>query len=147
MKVILKNDVKNVGKVGDLVNVSEGYARNFLFPRKLAIQATETNEKEMAHLKKMADAKRKKAFSEKKAVLDKLSAVTVSFKVSAGDNDKLFGAITNTDVAGELAKLGYELDRRDVVIEEPIKMLGQHKADVRLGDGLHTEIRISVERA
>ena len=147
MKVILKSDVKNVGKVGDLVSVSEGYARNFLFPRKLAILATEKREKEMAHLKKMADAKRKKAFSEKKGVLEKLASLTVTFRVAAGENDKLFGAITNSDISNELSKAGHEIDRRDIVIEDPIKLLGQHKATVRLGEGLQTEIRIAVERA
>jgi large subunit ribosomal protein L9 len=147
MKVILKNDVKNLGKVGDLVSVAEGYARNFLFPRQLAIQATEKRQKEMAHLTKMAEAKKKKAHAQKKEQVSKLSGITLSFKRAAGDTDKLFGTVTNSEIAQALNQQSFEVDRRDVHIEEPIKLLGQHKAVVKLGEGLSAEIKISVERA
>lgn len=147
MKVILKEDVKNVGKVGDLVNVSAGYARNFLFPRNLAVEATEKREKELAHLHKMADARRKKAHGLRQAQADKLSGVTLNFKLTAGETDKLFGSVTNVDIASELEKMGFAIDRRDILLEEPIKILGQHKAEVRFGEGIQTEIKISVERA
>lgn len=147
MKVILKQDVKNVGKTGDLASVSDGFARNFLFPRKLAIEATEKRQKELSHLKKMAEAKKKKAQGERKAVLDKLAQVTLTFKMPAGENEKLFGSVTNHDIAKELEKLDFNVDRRDIVLVEPIKILGQHKATVRFGEQLETEIKISVDRA
>ncbi len=147
MKVILSKDVKDVGKVGDLVNVSEGFARNFLFPRKLASEATEKRVKEWEHLKRVADAKKKKAIAERQAVLAKISGTTVSFKVAAGENDKLFGTVTTTDISKELDKAGHSVDRRDIHLEEPIKVLGQHKAVIRMGEGLEAKIMINVERA
>lgn len=145
MKVILKEDVKNVGKIGDLVSVAAGYARNFLFPRNLAVEATEKREKELAHLQQMAEAKKKKAVQGRKDVITKLSGITLTFQATAGDTDKLFGAITNHDVAASLEKQGFQVDKRDIHLE-PIKLLGQHKALVKFGEGLQTEIKISVER-
>lgn len=145
MKVILKKDVKDLGKVGDLVNVKSGFARNFLFPRQLADEATEKREEEMKHLKKVAEARKKKAVEERKALIKELSGVSIELKRAAGGTDKLFGAVTNVDVSAELAKKGYSIDRRDIDME-PIKMLGQHKATIRLGEGIETEVAISVER-
>ncbi|QDK36129.1 50S ribosomal protein L9 [Bdellovibrio sp. NC01] len=148
MKVILQKDVKDVGRVGELVNVSEGFARNFLFPRKLAAEATEKRVKEYEHLKRVADAKKKKAIAERQALLAKINNTTVTFKMQAGaDSDKLFGTVTTTDISKELQKAGHSVDRRDIHLEEPIKVLGQHKAVVRYAEGLEAKIQISVERA
>ncbi len=146
MRVILKSDVKNVGKVGEIVKVKDGFARNFLFPRKLAQEATDRKVKEMNHLLQMAEARKKKALAERKELLEKLAQLTVTIKATAGETDKLFGAVTNVDIANALEKESYSVDRRDIHLEEPIKILGQHKAAVRLGDGLETELKISVER-
>jgi large subunit ribosomal protein L9 len=146
MKVILKTDVKDLGKVGDLVNVSNGYARNFLFPRNMASEATEKRVKEMQHLQKMAESKMKKVVAERKELIEKINGITVTFKMTAGDTDKLFGSVTNIDISNELEKQGHSIDRRDIEIE-PIKMLGQHKATVKLGEGLEAEVTVSVERA
>jgi len=147
MKVILQKDVKDIGKVGELVNVSLGFARNFLFPRKLAVEATEKRVTEYQHLQRVADAKRKKAHAERQAITAKINGVTVTFKVTAGDNDKLFGSITTTDISKELQKAGFSIDRRDIHVEDHIKVLGQHKATVKLGDGLEAKVQIAVERA
>lgn len=147
MKVILQKDVKEVGKVGDLVTVSEGFARNFLFPRKLASEATEKRVKEWEHLKRVADAKKKKAVAERQAVLEKINGTTVTFKLAAGDNDRLFGTVTTSDISKELDKAGHSVDRRDIHLDEPIKVLGQHKAVIRMGEGLEAKILIAVERA
>lgn len=147
MKVILQKDVKEVGKVGELVNVSEGFARNFLFPRKLATEATEKRVKEYEHLKRVAETKKKKAMAERQELLNKVNGATVKFKLAAGDNDKLFGTVTTTDISKELDKLGFSVDRRDIHVEEPIKVLGQHKAVVRYAEGMEAKIQISVERA
>lgn len=146
MKVILQKDVKNLGKVGDLVSVSTGFARNFLFPRALAAEATEHRVKEFEHLKKVAEVKKKKAVGERQALIKKLSGLTVNFKSPAGETDKLFGTVTNVDISNELEKQGYSVDRRDIHVEEPIKMLGQHKATIRLGEGIETSVIVSVER-
>jgi large subunit ribosomal protein L9 len=146
MKVILTQDVKDIGKVGDLVIVSQGFARNFLFPRKMASEATETKVKEWNHLQSVAEAKKKKAMAERKAVLNKINGLTLKFKMAAGETDKLFGTVTTTEISKELQKAGFSVDRRDIHLEEPIKVLGQHKAAIKYGEGLEASIMISVER-
>lgn len=147
MKVILQKDVKDVGKVGELVNVSQGFARNFLFPRKLAVEATEKRVSEYEHLKRVADVKKKKAMAERQEVLKKISGATVKFKMTTGgESDKLFGSVTSLDVSKELEKMGFSIDKRDIVLGEAIKVLGQHKATVKYGEGLEASISILVER-
>lgn len=147
MKVILQKDVKDIGKVGDLVNVSQGFARNFLFPRKLALEATEKKINEWNHLKRVAEAKKKKAMAERQELLKKVSGTTVKFKMTTGaESDKLFGSVTTTDISKELEKAGFQVDKRDIVLTEAIKVLGQHKATVRYGEGLEATISILVER-
>jgi large subunit ribosomal protein L9 len=147
MKVILQEDVRNLGKVGDVVKVADGFARNFLLPRRLAVEATEKRVKEWTHLNQVAEAKKKKAVGARKEILEKLAKETVNFKMETAEGgDKLFGAITSSDIAEELAKVGYNIDRKEIVLDGPIKILGQHKAKVKLGEGLETEIKISVER-
>ena len=147
MKVILQKDVKDVGKVGELVNVSEGFARNFLFPRKLAAEATEKRVKEWEHLKRVADAKKKKAVVERQGLLSKINGTAVKFKMAAAESDKIFGSVTTSDVSKELEKSGHSVDRRDIHFEDQIKVLGTHKAFVRMGEGLEATIQIVVERA
>ena len=146
MKVILSQDVPSVGKVGDLVKVADGYARNFLLPRKLAMIATEGREKEFKHLQKIAEAKKKKAVVAAKGIADKLSAITVSLKAQAGEGDKLFGSITSSDISMELKKAGFAVEKRDITISEPIKILGQHRVTVKVATGVETEIKVNVER-
>lgn len=147
MKVILQKDVKDLGKVGDLVNVSEGFARNLLFPRKLALEATEKKVNEYNHLKRVAESKKKKAVAERQDLLNKIKGTTVAFKLNAGENDKLFGTVTTTDISKGLEKLGFSIDRKDIHLEEPIKVLGTHKATIRYSEGLETSIQVAVERA
>jgi len=147
MKVILQKDVKDLGKVGDLVNVSTGYARNFLFPRKLAMLATETRVSEWTHLKKVSDIKKKKALAGRKEVIGKLQGLTLTFKLeAAGETEKLFGSVTTMDISKQLEKAGYQIDRRDIHLEEPIRQLGQHKAQVKMGEGLDAEVTVVVEK-
>jgi large subunit ribosomal protein L9 len=145
MKVILQKDVKNVGKVGDIVNVKDGYARNFLFPRKLANVALEQNVKAWEHTKKVAEAKMKKAVGERKELLKKLSDLTVTFKVTAGENEKIFGSVGSNDISKELEKLGYNVDRRDIQTE-PLKVLGQHKVTVSFGADLKADMTVVIAR-
>lgn len=146
MKVILQKDVKNVGKVGDLVNVKDGFARNFLFPRKLASEATEERMKEWQHLQKVAEIRRKKAVVERQELVQKLQGITLNFKLEAGAGDRLFGSITSLDISNALEDAGHHVDKRDIHLEDTIRILGQHKAHIKLGDGLVAEITISVER-
>ncbi|MCB0377639.1 MAG: 50S ribosomal protein L9 [Bdellovibrionales bacterium] len=146
MKVILKSDVKDLGKVGELVNVSTGFARNFLFPRKLAAEATEKRVKEFEHWQRVAESRQKKAVEERRGLLDKIAGLQLVFSLNAGEEDKLFGSVTNKDISDELEKQGYSVDKRDIQLPEAIKVLGQHKAVINMGNGLEQEIIITVER-
>jgi large subunit ribosomal protein L9 len=146
MKVILSQDVRSLGKVGDLVKVSDGYARNFLIPRRLAMMATEKRVKEFKHLQGVADAKKKKAVAGAKKIADKMAGHTVTIKAQAGENDKLFGSVTNNDIAIELGKGGFKVERRDIHIEEPIKVLGQYRVKVKITTGVEAEVKVNVER-
>lgn len=146
MKVILQKDVKNVGKVGEMVNVKDGFARNYLFPRKFAVEATEKRMKEWEHLQKVAEVRKKKAQAERQELISKIQGLTLNFKSEAGAGDKLFGAVTNINISDELERQGFMIDRRDIVLEEPIKVLGQHQVKVKLGTGLEAQLIIVVER-
>ena len=145
MKVILQKDVKDLGKVGDLVNVKNGFARNFLFPNSLAMVATEGKVKEWAHIQKVIKAKQKKAQGDRKTLLDGLRDITLNIKASANESDMLFGSITTYDVSKLLEEQGHSVDKKDIKLEA-IKMLGQHKATIDFGDDLTTEIAVNVER-
>lgn len=148
MKVILQKDVKDIGKVGDLVNVSEGFARNFLFPRKMAAAATEGRVKEYEHLKRLAEVKKKKAVAERQALLAKINGVSVKFKMSAAaEGDKIFGSVTTAEISKELEKQGFSVDRRDIHLEEAVKVLGTHKATIKMGEGQEALVQVVVERA
>jgi large subunit ribosomal protein L9 len=148
MKVVLQKDVKDLGKVGEVLNVKEGFARNFLFPKKVAVAATEKKVKEFEHLKRVAEVKKAKAVDERKVLITKLNGLVIDFKVQASETEKLFGSISNIDLSKELSKKGFEIDKADIQIEEPIKVLGQHKASIVFGDeaSLKAEITVSVER-
>lgn len=148
MKVILQKDVKDLGKVGDLLSVANGYARNYLFPRKLAVEATEKKVKHFEHLQRVAVLQKNKAVEGRKKTIQDLSGVVLEFKVQASDEEKLFGSIAAQEISKELEKKGFEVDKKDIQLE-PIKVLGQHKALVVLGDEaeLKAEVTVSVERA
>lgn len=147
MKVILQKDVKDLGKVGDLVRVKEGFARNFLVPRKLALEATEKKVSEWEHLKRVAEAKKKKAVAERQGLLAKINGTSLVFKVSAGETEKIFGSVTTADISKQLELKGFSVDRRDIHLEEPIKVLGNHKAVVKMGEGQEASLQLVVERA
>lgn len=146
MKVILNKDIKDLGKIGEMVQVKPGFARNFLFPRQLATEATEKRLKEFAHLQKVAEAKKAKAVEGRKEVITKLQGFTVQFSVEAAEDEKLFGSVTSLDISRKLEEDGFEIDKKDIQIEEPFKVLGQHKAQVVLGEGLEAEITVAIER-
>ncbi|MGH1468492.1 MAG: 50S ribosomal protein L9 [Bdellovibrionales bacterium] len=146
MKVILNQDVKNLGKIGEMVQVKPGFARNFLFPRRMASEATEKRVKEFKHLQLVAEAKQAKAVEGRKEVLAKIQGETVQFQVEAAEDEQLFGSIGALDISRKLEEAGFAVDKRDVVLEDVIKVLGQHKAKVVLGKDLEAEITVAVER-
>ena len=146
MKVILQKDVKNLGKVGDVVSVRSGYARNFLFPNRLALEATVDRVQQAEHINKVAQALKKKARQERLTVADKLKGVVLTFTRQAGEGDRLFGSVSSSDVAKELEAKGFSIERRDVQLKEPIKSLGQFKVSIRLESDVEAEIALSIEK-
>lgn len=144
MKVILLEDVDRLGRRGAVQNVADGYARNFLFPRKLAIPATEANIKlAQSQTKKVEvqEAKEEKSAAELKAELEQVS-VTIPMK--AGEGDMLFGSVTTASIAEALEKQGYTIDKRRIELEEPIKRLGDHQVSIKLHRNVAADVKVSV---
>jgi large subunit ribosomal protein L9 len=146
MEVILREDVDKLGNRGQVVKVAAGYARNFLLPKRLAVAATASNKKiieqeRQAHLRKDA-----KLEVEAQDLAKLINGVTVTIKQKAGENDQLFGSVTTKDVADALAAQNYIIDRRKVVLDEPIKQLGEFKVPVRLHKDVTAEVTVVVAK-
>lgn len=146
MEVILQQDVENLGTIGDVVRVKPGYARNYLFPRGLALEADAKNLATLEHRKRALAAKKAKAQKANEAAADRLSALQIVIEARAGEEDKLFGSVTSTDIQRALASQGFEIDRKKILLEAPIKNVGQHTAHVDLGAGVRAPLKISVVR-
>jgi large subunit ribosomal protein L9 len=144
MEVILREDVKSLGKAGELVRVKPGYARNFLLPKGLAFEASEGNKKRIAAESKARAARAAAEKSEAQTYAARLGTVTLALTGKAGEEGKLFGSITAQDVATALAAQGYEVDRRKIELEHPIKTLGFHTVGIRLHPEVRAEVRVSV---
>lgn len=144
MKVVLTQDVKGLGKKGELVNTSDGYARNFLFPRKLAVEA---NSQAMSELKNREAAEKHRIDTEIAAAKEnasKLQGNTVKMTAKAGANGKLFGSVTSKDVAAAISKhFGLEIDKRKVVVED-IKTFGTYPVEVKLYNGISASLYVMV---
>ena len=144
IELILREDVKSLGKAGELVRVKPGYARNFLLPRGLAYEATEGNKKRIAGETRARAARQATEKSEAEATAAKLGALTLTLSGKAGEEGKLFGSVTAQDVADALARAGHPVDRRRIELEHPIKTLGPHTVAVRLHSDVHAEVRLTV---
>ena len=147
MIIILQQDVPKLGNVGDIVKVRDGYGRNFLVPRGLAVIADERNVRRLEHQKRMANAKAGKELAKAQALADLLVANAVTIRRQAGEDGKLFGAVTNRDVADAFATDGFELDRRSIQLEDPIKTLGMFNIPVKLDRGIQATIKVYVVSA
>ncbi len=133
MKIILKQDVENLGEANDLVTVKDGYARNYLIPKGLAIVATPSAEKMLNETLKQRAHKLEKIKAEAEAMAAKLEGTTIQIGAKAGENGKIFGSVNTIQVAEGLQKAGFEIDRKNITIkEEPIKSLGKYTAEVKL---------------
>lgn len=144
MKVILKDDIKKVGKMGDIVNVADGYARNYLIPRGLAVEANTKNIKSMEHEKRIIHDKARRIKNSSQNLASRISAMTLVIKAKAGDEDKLFGSVTNMDVVEALKNEGVEIDKKKVLLEEPIKRLGSYSVNVKLHPEVIIQLNIQV---
>jgi large subunit ribosomal protein L9 len=144
MKVILTKEVLGLGDPGEIVQVKDGYARNYLVPQKLAIVATKNNMAQVeAERKRIASAQAKEA-EQMTSLADRLRALPLQLEVRAGEGGRLYGSVTNQDVAKSLAALGYEIDRRRIIME-PIKKLGDHTIKVKLHPQVTAELQIKIK--
>ncbi len=146
MEIILREDIENLGARGEVVKVAAGYARNFLLPKKLAVAATDSNRKiveqeRQAHLRKEV---KQKGEAEELAKL--VGAVTVTIARKAGENDQLFGSVTANDISDALTAQKYNVERRKIHLDDPIRTLGEHKVTVRLHREVTAEITVNVVR-
>jgi large subunit ribosomal protein L9 len=144
IEVILREDVKSLGKAGEMVRVKPGYARNFLLPQGLAFEATEGNKKRIAAETRARGVRNDAERTEAERFAATLGGVTLTLTGKAGEEGKLFGSITTQDIAEGLAAQGHQVDKRRIELEHPIKTLGHHTVRVRLHPEVHAEVRVSV---
>src|SRR5580704_3790777 len=146
MQIILQEDVEKLGNRGEVLEVAEGYARNFLLPRNLAIEATPGN---MKRLEKMRATFAKKEATEKEAaqkLAELLSAVSLSLTRKAGENDQLFGSVTSSDIADALALQGFQIEKRKITLNDPIKVLGEYQIPIKLHRDITSSVKLTVSK-
>ena len=144
MQVILREDVTNLGKSGDLVKVKPGYGRNYLIPQGLAVPATRANIAQIEHHKKQIAARNAKLSKDAQGMADRLAAIEVQIERQVGEEDKLFGSVTGRDITEALAEKGVQLDHKKLHMAEPIKTIGYHTVDVKLGQGVTGQLKVVV---
>ena len=144
MKVILKQNIDDLGKIGEIVIVSDGFARNYLIPKGLAAEASSRTIHSLEHEKKKLLQKAEKEKNNAQALLDKLTGVNCVIARRVGEQDKLFGSVNTKDIESALKEQGLEIDRKDIVMDEPIKALGEFPVKIKLGAGLSAEIKVHV---
>ena len=144
MEVILRNAVDKLGHPGDIVSVSPGYARNFLLPRGLAYEATAGNRKRIAAEKSRLEALENERKAAAQTIADKLAEVSVTFAARVGEEGKLFGSVTTSDIAHQLEAQGFKVEKRQIELNEPIKALGMYKVPIKLHADVHPEIKVWV---
>jgi large subunit ribosomal protein L9 len=145
VKLILREDVDNLGKGGDLVEVKPGYGRNFLLPRGLAVLANPKNVRDLEHQKRVAEAKAAKLKGAAEAVAKRLSETPLTLKRKVGEQDKLYGSVTTLDIVEALAQRGVTLDRRLLELSEPIKTVGDFEVPVKLHRDVPAKLKVKVE--
>jgi large subunit ribosomal protein L9 len=144
MNVILKENIDTLGHIGDIVKVAPGYARNYLLPKGYAVEATEKNAKALEHVKRQMAYKKDKVTEAAKLLLAKLEGLTVELVHQAGVEGKLFGAVTNMEIAALLKEKGVEIDRKKIVLAEPIKQLGEYSLPVKLHPEVTATLKVIV---
>lgn len=144
MKVILREDVANLGKSGELVTVKDGFGRNYLLPRKLAVLATEQNVRQLEHERAVISARNAKLKGAAEEQAKKLGSVKVTIRRKVGEQDKLYGSVTVLDIAEALAAQGQQVDRRQLHLAEPIKATGQYEVELRLHRDVTAKIKVEV---
>lgn len=147
MKVILKENIETLGNIGDIVKVAPGYARNYLIPKGYAIEATTRNAKALEHAKRQMEYKKNKVRELARNLAGKIEATPLTLFHQAGEGDKLFGSVTNMELAETLKKNGLEIDRRQILLADPIKHLGEYDVPVKLHPEVTATLKVVVARA
>jgi large subunit ribosomal protein L9 len=145
MEVILKEDVNNLGHRGDVVKVADGYGRNYLLPQNLAMAATAANKAVIEQMKNAAVRRSAKEKSEAEALIAQLDAVALTFARKVGENDHLFGSVTSADIAQQLEEKGFNIERRKIHLDEPLKSLGEFLVPVRLHREVTAHLKVVVQ--
>jgi large subunit ribosomal protein L9 len=146
MEVILKEDVAKLGNRGDVVKVAEGYGRNYLLPRKLAIEATLANKAVIEQMKAAAVRRTAKEKTEAEALAKQFEGLSVSFERKSGENDQLFGSVTSSDIAEALEKKSFHIDRRKIQLHEPLKSVGEFDIPVKLHKDVTTHLKVVIQK-
>ena len=145
MKIILKADVKSVGKKGELINASDGYARNYLFPRDLAMEATQGNMKTLENQKSKEAKKKGDELNSAKEFAKKLSGLEVTIKAKVGESGKLFGSITSKDIAEQIkSQHGIEIDKKKIILEDAIKVAGPYEIEIKVYPEVHGKLKVNI---
>lgn len=144
MNVILTENVKGLGNMGDVVKVKPGYARNFLLPNKLAVEASTRNLSELEHHRRQLARKAEKLSQEAAAVKGRIEALEIVLAHRAGEEGKLFGSVTTMEIEAELAAKGLAIDRRKILLDQPIKSLGAHEVEIKLNAGVSATLKVRV---
>jgi large subunit ribosomal protein L9 len=145
MEVILKEDVNNLGHRGDIVKVAEGYGRNFLLPKKLAMEANAANKAVIEQMKNSAVRKSAQEKTQAEALVAQLDAIALDFTRKTGENDHLFGSVTSSDIAQQLEEKGFTIDRRKIHLDEPLKSLGDFLVPVRLHREVTAHVKVVIQ--
>lgn len=146
MEVILKEDVPKLGARGDVVKVAEGYGRNYLLPRKLAIEATAANRAVIEQMKQASARRAERERADAQTLAGNFEGVSLTFYRKAGEREHLFGSVTSGDIAEELEQRGFNVDRRKIVLPEPIKTVGEFTVPIRLHKDVATSVQVVVEK-
>ena len=147
MKVILTEDVPSLGEAGQTLDVAKGYARNYLLPKKLALEATSRNIKQLDHDKRQLLLKLERTKSEAAATAEKIGSMSLTFSRAAGEGDKLFGSVTTMDIQEALSNRGVDVERRKIMLSEPIKQLGDFTIPIKLQSSVVAKLKVSVTKA
>lgn len=146
MKVILTENITSLGQIGEIVNVAPGYARNYLLPKGLALQATGKNLTELQHKQEMLGRKREKVRQEMLSVVEKLNQTRIVFRRKVVEDDKLYGSVSSVDIHGALQEKGFELSRKSVQLDQPLKNLGEFSVSVRVDAQLTAQVKVVIEK-
>jgi large subunit ribosomal protein L9 len=146
MEVILQEDVPNVGNIGEVVKVRDGFGRNYLLPRRLALLADNRNLHVLEHQKRLAAVKKERAQKEAQSLGDKIAALSLVIPARAGEEDRLFGSVTNQDIEKAIQAQGVSIERRKIILPEPIKQLGAHTVPIHLSSNVHVNVTVQIVR-